>query len=371
MSEVMQDHSVMSFNAGVATTIRMYKAGIKAVYWLGPPGGAKTAAQVPIAKGMGLAHRFQLKKSHHDVPEIAGLPVPDHTTRLTHYYPSADMLPPSDLVGGLLFVHDETSDENQSQQNLTCQFVYEDGLHSYRCPPQTYHFLTGNRVSDRSGANRIITKLGNRVVLLTVILTPDESFVYGANNGWNPAVLAFIKMHGNETINPSDKREYAPTFFNSFDPADPVQMLKPQFSSARSLEYLSKYCNYIDAHEPGLKDGDIIGDVAGIVGSPTALKFCAFRKIAHTMPDVEAILEGKKVAQPDKQEVLWSLALTLASRADKKNLENVFDFLDKGPMEYLSVAARIIYDTKMPGISGPGLNKMIRSPKLNQMFSGN
>jgi hypothetical protein len=281
------------------------------------------------------------------------------------------MLPPSDLKGGLLFVHDETSDENQSQMNLTCQLVYEDGLHSYRCPPQTYHFLTGNRVSDRSGANRIIMKLGNRVALLTVILTPDESFVYGANNGWNPAVLAFIKMHGSERINPSAKGDFAPTFFNSFDPSDAVQMVKPQFSSARSLEFLSKYCNYIDEHEPGLAEGDILGDAASIVGSPVALKFCAFRKIARTMPDVDAILAGKSVPQPDKQEVLWSLALTLASRAKKDNLEHIVKFLDKGPPEYLSVAARIIYDTKMPGISGPGLNSMIRNKKLSLMFSGN
>lgn len=369
MAEMTQDLGVMSYNEAISTTCRLFNSGMRAVYWLGPPGSGKTAAQIEIAKRMRLAHRFQIKKSHHDVPEIAGLPVPDHKTRLTHYYPSADMLPPSDLTGGLLFVHDETSDENTSQQNLTCQFIYENGLHSYRCPDNTYHFLTGNRVSDRSGANRIVMKLGNRCALITVIPTVDELFAYGSANGWNIMVLAFLKMHGNERINPSDNRMDAPTFFNSFDPSDPLQMVKPSFSSSRSLEFLSNYCNYIDASEPGLSSGVVSADAATLVGTPTATKFGGFREIAQHMPDIDAIIQGKHVAQPQKSEVMWSTALTLASRADQKNVGTIFQWLDKGPAEFLSVFARIVYDQKMPAISGPGMNALIRSPKLRAMFT--
>lgn len=370
MAEILQDHSIMSYNAALDATVRLFKSGIRAVGWIGMPGTGKSFARKYIAERMGLAHSFMCKFSHHEVPEIAGLPVPDHATRLTHYYPSADMLPPSDLKGGTLWTHDEFTDQNVSQMNLTCQILYENGLHTYQCPEDTYHFLTGNRVSDRSGANRILTKLGNRGALITVVPTTDELFMYGALNGWNPVVLAFIKMHGNERINPSDNREYAPTYFNSFDPSDPMQMQKPQFSSSRSLEFLSQYCNYIDVHAPDLEDGVIISETAAIVGSPTGLKFTAFRKISGNMPDVEGILAGRRVPQPQKQEVMWSLALTLASRADKKNVGNIYDYLDQGPEEFLAVAARIIYDSKMPGIVGPEMNRMIRSPKLKAMFTG-
>lgn len=370
MAEIAQDHSIMTYQQGIAATVRYYKSGIRSVGWLGMPGSGKTFARKYIAERMGLAHSFMLKMSHHETYEVAGLQVPDHKDRVTRQYPSIDMLPPLDLAGGLLFTHDEFTDQNVSQMNFTCQLIHENGGHNFHLPADTFHFLTGNRVSDRSGANRIISKEGNRMALLTVIPTTDEWFFYGAEMGFNPTVLAFIKMHGNERINPSDRREFAPTFFNSFDPSDPVQMQKPQFSSSRSLEFLSQYCNYIDKHEPGLEDGHVIGEASGIVGSPTALKFASFRKIAHTMPDVDAIKKGKHVPYPDKQEVLWSLSLTLAAQADKDNLGNIFDWLDRGPPEFLSVAARIIYDTKMPHISGPGLNKMIRSPKLKQMFSG-
>lgn len=370
MPEISQDYSVMGYQAAIASTVRLYRSGKRAVAWIGMPGTGKTYAKTYIAKAMGLQHIFQLKLSHHEVHEVAGLPVPDHSDKLTHQYPSADMLPPLDLKGGLLFVHDEFTDHNVPQSNFTCQLVYENGGHNFTLPSDTYHFMTGNRVSDRSGANRILTKEGNRIAIITCIPTVDELFQYGAENGWNPVVLAFLKMHGMERINPGDNREFAPTFFNSFDPSDPAQMLKPQFSSSRSLEALSNYCNYIDQNEPGLGEGDVVGDTATLVGSPTAVKFGAFRKIANNMPDVDGICEGKRVPMPEKTEVLWSLTLTLASRATKDNLTHIFDYLDRGPPEFLAVFARIVYDTKMPGIAGPGINKLIKSPKLAMMFKG-
>ena len=368
MADIMQDASVLGYQATIGAAVRIFRSGLRAFLVLGPPGTGKTALEDPICKTMGIKHKFRIKLSHHEVPDVAGVPVPEADKR-THFYPSADMLPPSDLEGGLLVTLDEIGDCDISQQNLACQMVFEHGIHTYKFPADTYFLLTSNRVSDRSGAQRIVTKLGNRCAAVTMRPSIDEVFLYGAENGWNPSVLAFIKMHGAEPINPSDKRADAPTYFHSFDPSDPLQMAKPQFSSSRSLEFTSNYYNYVDANEPMLDEGTQLGEVAAIVGTPVALKMVAFRKIVQTMPDVDAILEGKKVMYPTKQEVLWALALTLASRATKTNVEHIYKFLDSGPPEYLALAARLIYQTKMPGVAGSGLNKMIHSPKLKAMFS--
>lgn len=369
MAEIAQDASSMGYEAAVAASVRLFKSNVRAVLLLGRPGIGKTAAEDPICTAMGLKHKFRIKLSHHDVPDIAGVPVPLDSGR-TRFYPSEDMLPPSDLEGGMLVVIDEIGDCNVAQQNLACQMIFEGKIHTYEFPPDTYFLLTSNRVSDRSGANRIVTKLGNRCAMITLLPTVDELFMHGAKNNWNPAVLAFVKMHGNERINPSDERADAPTFFNSFDPTDPMQMAKPQFASSRSLEFLSNYCNYVDANEPGLEAGTVVGEAAAIVGTPVATKFVAFRAITAAMPDPQDILDGKKIPYPEKQEILWALALTLASRADKKNLGNVHAFLDKGPPEYLALAARIVYSTKMPGIVGEHLNAMIKNKKLSAMFTG-
>jgi hypothetical protein len=182
-------------------------------------------------------------------------------------------------------------------------------------------------------------------------------------------VLAFIKMHGGELINPSDKKENAPTFFNSFDPTDPQQIAKPQFSSSRSLEFTSDYFNYVDANEPGLSNGHILGEVAGLIGTTVATKLVAFRDVANTMPDPDAILKGQKVPYPEKQAVLWALTLTLTSKVKKDSVKHLHAFLDKGPHEYLALAARICFDTKVSELACDDFHKFLQNPKLKAMFA--
>lgn len=365
----MSDASVLSYEGVVNAAIRVMKSGMQSVLIDGPPGCGKTAMRDQIARGVGLQHQFMIKLSHHEVPDVAGVPVPKEETQRTHFYASADMLPPDDVKGGMLVTCDEAGDCNISQQNLLCQFVYEGRIHNYTFPPNTKFLLTSNRVSDRSGSNRIVTKLGNRVAWYTVAPTPDELFEYGAMHGWNPTVLAFIKMHGGELINPSDKRENAPTFFNSFDPSDPQQMAKPQFSSSRSLEFASNYFNYVDNNEPSLQNGHILGEASGLIGTTVATKLVAFRDVALTMPDPEAILAGKKVPYPEKQAVLWALTLTLTSKVKKDTVKHLHAFLDKGPHEYLALAARICFDTKVSELSCNDFHAFLQNPKLKAMFA--
>lgn len=364
----MNDATSMPYNAVRDASVRLYKGGIKAVLVFGPPGCGKTAMAREIPGLLGYKHYFQIKLSHHDVPDVAGVPVARDDTRRTHFYPSADMLPPDDLTGGLVVCLDEAGDLNIAQQNLACQMVFEGGIHTYKFPPNTVFFLTSNRVEDRSGAGRIVTKLANRLASMTLVPTTDELIMYGATNGWNPMTLAFLKMHGDERINPSDNRANAPTFFNSFDPTDPVQMAKPQFSSCRSLEFLSDHMNYIDANMPNISSGELIGDTAAIVGTPVASKFVAFREIATTMPNPYDILAGKKVPYPKKEEILWALAITLTSKATKTNVKHLHAFLDQGPDEYLALATRILFDTKAALLAGDDFHKLISSPKLKAMF---
>lgn len=373
----MSDASILSYNATVAAATRVINAArhskseskLCAVLVDGPPGTGKTSMEPLIAKATGLQHTFRIKLSHHEVPDVAGVPVPREDTRRTHFYASYDMLPPDDLTGGLLVVLDEIGDCNIAQQNLACQMVFERRIHNFEFPPDTYFFLTSNRVQDRSGAQRIVTKLGNRIAWYTVDPTSDELFDYGTRNGWNPVVLAFIKMHGMEKLNPNDNKPGAPTYFNSFDPSDSAQMAKPQFASSRSYEFTSNYCNYIDEYEPSLNPIHVMSDVAGILGTPVASRFSAFRKIATTMPDPELILTGKKVPFPTKQEVLWSLTLTLASRVKKDQVKHVYAYLDQGPHEYLALAARMMFDNKLAELTGPDFTNMLKSPKLKAMFA--
>lgn len=361
------DATVMSYRPLSAAIIGLYSAGVRAALVSGRPGIGKTAMAQPIAEGASLKHIFQLKLAHHDVPDVAGIPVPNHENKRTYFYPSGDMLPDSDLKGGCLFVLDEIGDCNISQQNLACQLVFENRLHHWRAPERTFYLLTSNRVSDRSGANRIVTKLGNRVAFFTLEPTVQELFDYGVVNGWNPILLAFLKQHGNERINPNNE---GPTFFNSFDPNDPAQIVTPVFASSRTYEMASDYMNWTERANNAPDDAMVMSTLAGVLSTPVAAKLAAYRKVAHEMPDPDLILKNPKgVPMPKKQEVMWSLTLTLVSKLDKKTFDNAYLWMGQAAAEYLALFARIAFDTKVKELAGPSFNKMLADPRLKQMFT--
>jgi hypothetical protein len=81
------------------------------------------------------------------------------------------------------------------------------------------------------------------------------------------------------------------------------------------------------------------------------------------MPDPDAILAGKRVAFPSKQEVMWALSLTLASKVKKENVKHMHAYLGQGPHEFLALAARIAFDTRVAALAGNDFNAMIGDPK--------
>lgn len=362
------DVTSMSYESALAAACRLFNSNAVEAFTLkGPPGCGKTSMSVEIAPRISLPNIWMIKAAHHEVYDFAGVPVAIHDIKRTLMYPSGDMLPPENVPH--LMVIDEIGDCNVQQQNLVCQMIFEKRLHNYVFAPGTKFFLTTNRLSDRSGAGNIVTKLGNRCATATLAPTSDELFNYGVRHGWNPIILAFIKRHGPERINPSDKREDAPTYFNSFDPSDKFQLMNPVFASSRSYEFASRYLNYVDQHEAHLPEGTVMSELATMISHTVALKLSAFRKIAVEMPDPELILQGKDVPYPKKQEVMWSLTISLASRATKKNVGNIHKFLEQGPDEFLALGARIIFDSRINEVAGPEFDKIVQSKRLKAMFS--
>lgn len=365
------DATIVSYKQAVGVITDIFASGIRANYLDGMPGIGKTFMAKYIQANLGLRNRFIIKAAHHDVVDFGGVPVPDLVNKVTHFYPSADLLPPTDLKGGCLMVWDEAADCPVAIQNMICQAVFEGGLHGYRFPEDTFHFLTGNRVADRSGANRVVTKLGNRVAWQTLVPLKDEVFEYGISSGWNPTVLAFLKLKGDEPINVNDRKNkdgsgVIPTYFNSFDPQDPAQMVKPVFASSRSIEFVSNLLNYIERTQPAMKDGDLLTRVASLVGTPWATAFVPFRSEATAMPDPDAVLRGEKVPLPKKESVLWALTISLVTRCTKTNWRYVDRFLKQGPAEYRILAVRLAFDTRASSLIGPDFNATLQEADVQQ-----
>lgn len=364
------DATVVSYQEFINAAADLYAAGCNAIVVQGPPGCGKTASAPYLQKKLGLAYRFMIKPGHHDVLDFQGLPVPDHNIKRTFFYPSGDLLPADDLKGGVLMVWDEGPDAPIPIQNLMCQALLEGGLHGYTFPENTKHLITGNRVFDRAGAQRLVTKLANRAGMFTLVPHIEELVMHGMASGWNPAVLAFLKLVGGDPVNPNDRAKdgrSVPTFFNSFDPNDPQQSLVPAFSSSRSWEFTSDLMNYMDKFNPGIGDAALVTRAAAFLGTPVASKFVPFRADAIHMPNPDDILAGKKVAFPTKQSVLWTLTITLVTRVKKDTWKHMDAWLQKSPAkEFRMLAIRLAFDSKAKELIGPDFNTTLQEAEVQQ-----
>lgn len=366
------DSTIVTYQEAISVIADLFASGMRAVLVDGPPGCGKNDLTGYVQEALKFKHRFITKPGHHENVDYSGCPVPDHATKRTHFYPTGTLLPESNLMGGLLNVLDEIGDAPVPIQNLACQWVFENGQHGYQFPPNTKHMLLTNRVADRSGANRIVTKLGNRVAWLTLMPTVDELFAYGASKGWNPAALAFLKLRGGDPINPNDRAKdgrVIPTYFNSFDPSDPAQSIKPIFSSSRSWEFTSNLLNYLDQVNPGISDSALLTRVASLVGTPVASALVPFRSEAQHMPNPMDILMGKKVPFPKHQSVLWTLTISLVSRVEKAQWKHMDTWLKQGPAEFRILAIKLAFDTKAAKLIGPDFNATLQEPDVRQAIS--
>jgi hypothetical protein len=363
------DATIVSCRELVAAGSDLYASGMLAVLVDGPPGIAKTTLSSSIQHALGIQNRFMIKPGHHESIEFNGVPVADLGKMKAHLLRISSLLPDPELKGGCMLVGDEIGDADKSVQNLWCQLVLEGGFHNYLLPEGTIHYMTTNRVADRSGANRIVTKLGNRVAWFTLKPTVQEVFEYGISKGWNPIVLAFLKLKGPNPINPNDRADaegYIPTYFNSFDTKDPAQMVKPIFASSRSIEFASNLMNYLDKHSPNISRGDLLTRVASLCGTPWATAFAPFRDEAMTMPDPDLILAGKKLPYPKLQSIMWTLTISLVHRCTKHNWKHVDAFLKQGPAEYRMLAVRQAFDNRAAQLIGPDFNATLQEEDIQQ-----
>ena len=358
------DATVMSYKEVQSAATDLFASqAVKAVFVDGQPGVGKTAMGTYIQQALGLANRFIIKPGHHDPIDFQGVPVPDHASHMTYFFPSGDLLPPSNLEGGCLMIWDETSDCPQAVQNLICQAVFEGGLHGYRFPENTYHFLTGNRVSDKSGSQRVVTNSVTESVGSPWSQPQMRYSTTGCRQGGLPPVLAFLKLCGGDPVNPNDRAKDGrriPTFFNSFDPLDPSQLVKPIFATSRSWEAASKMVHYADANR--MDDGRLLSRLAGLISTPVAMKFVPFRSESIHMPDPDAILRGDKIPAPTKQSILWPLTITLVTKVTKGTWKNMDNWLKQKAIgaEFRILAIRMAFDTKAAKLISPDFNATLQ-----------
>ena len=256
----------------------------------------------PTAKQFGLV---DFRRSHFESVDFGGLPY------IVDGVQKRAMLGNLPTKGkGLLFL-DEFSQSGQDLQAIASQLIKERRLGEYVFPEGWSIVLAGNRHSDRSSANKIVAHGMGRVGMIEFESNANDWLKWASENGVDERLIAFI--------------QYQPQYLNNFDP----KIVEPS-ATPRTITNLSK----VLAQNP---DKDILQNlIYGFVGREFTAEFMAFITLMQDVPNLQKVLDGKKVDVPEGVGLQYATAVALTSTIKESkdselaiHFENALKFVEQ------------------------------------------
>ena len=316
----------------------------------GKPGGGKSACAREIAEV--LKEKFKIKDAQivefnpslRDPVDVLGIPFKHASGTHNEWLPPAEFYNLRHGVGPCVLIIEELSDAQMNMQNPMCRIILDRYAGSLKLSDQLFIVATGNRVEDRSGANRLSTKLGNRLRCLTFEEDLDDWVAWAKRSQIDDVLIKFL--------------QFRPNLLSDFDPK------KKTNPTPRAWEKVS----YIPTFEDD-KDGMLFFQhAAGDVGEGAATSYCGFRKIYLSLPDFTELMKTPKTYPiPTEQSVLWATVMKLTSivsekKTTQKMADAICEYLLRVPPELQAMAAREV-------LSGSGRAKFLASPSFIKMSS--
>ena len=284
----------------------------------GPPGGGKTTIVHEVAVSLGVPC-VELHMPTMLVEDF-GILFPDKSDNDKLVYKLPEWFPTNDVDGteGIL-MFDDRNQAGADLQKVLANICQARTLHGHKLPDGWQVISTGNRQSDRAGANRVLSHLRNRETVVNLDTHLDDWTAWAIEQGVQPEVISFIR--------------FRPNLLHDFDPQ------REQNATPRSwVEGVSDVLGSVppDAEYECFK---------GAVGEGAAAEFVGYVKIYRKLPNPDTILLRPSTAEvPTDPATLYALSGAIAERATEKNFHNVCAYAERMPPEFsvlsVSYAAR-------------------------------
>lgn len=302
----------------------LLKSTIKSLYPLqrtvcieGSPGGGKTTIVHEVAQELGIPYI----EKHMPTMLVEDFGVPDMMAsgdsfgyKMPDWFPVKGKAPDS---GILLF--DDRNQAGADLQKVLANICQARTLHGAQMPDGWMVVSTGNKQSDRAGANRVLSHLRNRETVLELETHLDDWTSWALVNGVKSEVVSFIR--------------FRPGLLHDFDAQ------RDQNATPRSwVEGVSDVLGTVPAEAE-------FECFKGAVGEGAAAEFVGFMRIFRKLPNPDAILLNPQTSDvPSDPATLYALSGALAQRATEANFERVCQYVERMPPEFsvltVSFAAR-------------------------------
>jgi len=289
------------------SVVEQFKApqGNKIVpFILGAPGGGKSACARDIMAELGLDHVVEFTASLRDPVDVLG--TPNNTGEYTRWVPPEEFY--KLRTGRVGLILEELSDAPIPMQNALCGVIYDRRAGNLQLSEQIHIIATGNRTEDKSGANRITSKLANRTRRFDFQENLEDLTAYALDNDWKTDLIQFLR--------------FRPGLISDFDAnrfANPTP---------RSWERVNLVPDSLDASL-------FLENVIGEVGEGAAAEYVGFRRIYSQLPNIDALLLDPKNAQvPTDPAVRYAITGALARKATVDNIDRVTAYTARLPAEF-------------------------------------
>lgn len=234
--------------------------------------------------------------------------------RLPDWFPVKGKAPER---GILLF--DDRNQANGDLQKVLANICQARNLHGVSMPDGWQVVSTGNRQSDRAGANRVLSHLRNRETVYELETHLDDFTSWAIDNDVKPEIISFIRFRPNLLHDSDPQRDQNPTPRSWVEGVSDVLGTVPPEAEYESFK--------------------------GAVGEGAAAEFVGFLRIFRKLPNPDAILLNPTAGDvPSDPATLYALSGAIAQRATDGNFERVCTYAERMPPEFsvltISQAAR-------------------------------
>lgn len=278
----------------------------------GAPGGGKTSLIRSVASAMGL-HYIERHLPTMLVEDF-GIPVIGKDTlsyQIPDWFPAKGSRYDDGRGGVLCF-----DDRNQAPadiQKVLANIQQARNLHGVYLADGWTVVSTGNRQSDRAGANRVLSHLSDRETTLEFDTNLDDWSSWALTNGVKPEVVAFIR--------------FRPGLLHDFD---------PQRNKNSTPRGWSEGVSAVLGVVPAEAEYECF---KGAVGEGAAAEFVGFLKIYRKLPNPDAIMMNPDTAAvPTDPATLYALSGAISSRISQANIDRAVTYLSRCPAEFSVLA---------------------------------
>jgi hypothetical protein len=235
---------------------------------LGAPGGGKSACARDIITSLGITNVVEFTASLRDPVDVLG--TPNNTGDFTRWVPPEEFYQIREGVGRSALILEELSDAPVPMQNALCGVIYDRRAGNLMLERnELFIIATGNRTEDKSGANRITSKLAGRTRRFDFVENIDDWTQWALDNEVDPVLIQFLR--------------FRPGQLSDFDP--------------------NRFANPMEG---------------------AAAEYTGFRRIYASLPDVDSVLLSPDTADvPTDPATLFALTGALARKATKDNFDRV------------------------------------------------